>query len=233
MSHSSGVDFRESHHSRRHFVVIILLALTLAVVAAIYARDLRQTRVSAAGERVFVTDIDRWRKTQRERAVETPYDFSLAGDLSALPLQVGEWQGVDIPQNNIEVLILLEPEQYVYRRYRRDDGKFLWLSVIGSKQAKSFHSPQICYTADGWRTEMSSEPIPLDGGGEIYGLRLVAEKEQWTHVALYFYLYPNYLREGDQGTTLFKVTAPLTSSLEETLALEKEFIRLFFTRVNL
>ncbi|NOX63733.1 MAG: exosortase-associated EpsI family protein [Chloroflexi bacterium] len=232
MSDSAGAVAGQPQSSQRHFIVLALFAAALIAVAAIYARDMWQTRVNADGARIFVADIDRWRKTPRERAVASPYDFSLAGDLDALPLQVGDWQGVDIPQNNIEVLILLEPEQYVYRRYRRDDGKFLWLSVIGSRQAKSFHPPQLCYRADGWRTEVASEPIPLQEG-EIYALRLLAEKGKWTHVALYFYLYPDYLREADRGAVLFKVTAPLVGSLEETLALEKAFIREFFTRANL
>jgi len=215
-------------HSRRHLVVLALLVVALIAVAAIYSRDLWQSQFqSDDGYKTFVTDIDRWRRTQRERAVQSIYDFSLGPQLDALPLEIGEWQGANVPQTNIEVQILLEPEEYVYRRYRRPDGKYVWLSVIGSRQAKSFHSPQICYDADGWKTAVTSEPVELEEG-EIYALRLEAQKGRWEQVVLYFYLYPDYLREASAGTVLFKVTAPLEGSLEETLALQKSFIRLFF-----
>jgi hypothetical protein len=228
MSDPAGMAPEVPQHSRRHLVVLALLVVALIAVAAIYSRDLWQSQFqSDDGYNTFVTDIDRWRRTQRERAVQSIYDFSLGPQLDALPLEIGEWQGANVPQTNIEVQILLEPEEYVYRRYRRPDGKYVWLSVIGSRQAKSFHSPQICYDADGWKTAVTSEPVELEEG-EIYALRLEAQKGRWEQVVLYFYLYPDYLREASAGTVLFKVTAPLEGSLEETLALQKSFIRLFF-----
>ena len=49
--------------------------------------------------------------------VTSPYDFSLENDLNTLPLQFDDWSGVDVPQTNLEVFILLEPEQYIQRRY--------------------------------------------------------------------------------------------------------------------
>lgn len=198
-------------------------------MALFYARHLWQPPPAAGSSYGFVADIDRWRRTDRERLVSARYDFSLQGDLASLPLQIGAWQGADIPQTNIEVQILLEPEQYVYRRYTRPDGRYVWLSLIGSRQTKSFHSPQICYTADGWQTEVKSEPVELGGKGEVYALRVNARKEQWEHVVLYFFLYPNSLREANDGAVLFKVTAPLDGSVEDTLALQKAFISEFFS----
>jgi len=218
-------------HSRRPLVVIVLLLLTLAVVAASYGRDVWQSQQIDASAFTYVADIDRWRRTSRERIVEARYDFSLGPQLADLPLQVGEWQGADVPQSNIEVLILLEPEEYVYRRYRRSDGKYLWLSIIGSRQAKSFHSPQICYDADGWQTEVSAEPVELEDG-DLYTFKLQAVKDGWEHVVLYFYLYPDTVRSPDDGTVLFKVTAPLDGTLAETLELQKAFIREFFIRAH-
>ncbi len=215
--------------SQRPLVVLLaLLLLALAAVAVFYGRQLWQPRAEAGASYAFVADIDRWRRTDRERTIAAQYDFSLDGDLASVPLQIGDWQGADIPQTNIEVQILLEPEQYVYRRYSRPDGSYVWLSLIGSRQTKSFHSPQICYTADGWQTEVKSEPIDLSGKGEVYALRVNARKEQWEHVVLYFFLYPNSLREANDGAVLFKVTAPLVGSVEDTLALQKAFIREFF-----
>lgn len=232
MSDSAGVAAEVPQHTRRYLVILLLLIVALAAMGLIYGRDLWQSRFVADDGYVFVTDIDRWRRTQRERAVQANYDFSLGSQLEELPLEIGEWQGADVPQTNIEVQILLEPEEYVYRRYRRDDGKYVWLSIIGSRQAKSFHSPQICYDADGWQTAVASEPVAL-AEGEIYALMLEAQKDRWEQVVLYFYLYPDYLRDANDGTVLFKVTAPLEGSLEETIDLQKGFIRQFFSSVHL
>ncbi len=217
-------------NTQRPLVILVVMTLALLAAIAIYGRDLMAA--PAGDHHTFVADIDRWRSTNRERTIEARFDFSLKADLKALPLQVGEWQGADIPQTNVEVAILLEPEQVVYRRYTRPDGKYVWLSLIGSRQTKSFHSPQICYTADGWQTDVTSEPIELDDGS-LYMLRVEARKDPWEHIILYTFLYPDTLRQAEDGAVLFKVTAPLYGSLEETLAIEKSFIREFFHSARL
>ncbi len=209
-------------------MMIAILAVALLAMAGLYGRDFLQSKVLGQEQGyTFVTDIDRWRKTSRERLVQARYDFSLGPQLHDIPLQIGEWSGEDMPQDNVEVQILLEPEEYVYRRYRNADGKIIWLSIIGSRQAKSFHPPQICYDAAGWSTQVASEDIPLRKGS-IYAMKVGAEKDAWTHIVLYFFLYPDYLRDQSKGVVLFKVTAPLGDSEASTLALEKNFIREFF-----
>jgi hypothetical protein len=180
----------------------------------------------------FVTDIDNWQRTERERVVLSRFNFSLAANLADLPLTLGKWRGVDVPQTNLEVFILLEPEQYVQREYQLPDGRFVWLSLIGSRKSKSFHSPQICYDTDGWQTDVGSEAVSL-AEGEIYALRMVARKTFPTgmkaeHIALYFYLWPSLARNPQDGAVLLKVTAPRYNTVEDTLALEKEFLRLLF-----
>ncbi len=209
-----------------------MLALALVGMFSLLGRDVLESRVFGRDRGyTFLTDIDRWRKTRRERVVRARYDLSLGPQLHDVPLKLGAWVGEDVPQDNIEVQILLEPEEYVYRRYRRADGKVLWLSIIGSRQSKSFHPPQICYDAAGWATEIASEEIPLDSGA-IYALKVRADKDAWTHLVLYFYLFPDYLRDQSQGIVLFKVTAPLGTSEEETLEMEKAFLRQIFLEAD-
>ena len=222
-----------SRDQGRYLLVVVLLAV--AAVGALFITQRSQLGAQKSGEFAFVADIDNWQRTEREQAVITPYDFSLESSLDEIPLQLGDWEGKDIPQTNLEVFILLEPEQYVQRRYILPDGRYIWLSLIGSRQSKSFHSPQICYDTDGWTTDASSEPIPLEEG-ELFALRLMAEKAFTAtatveHVILYFYLWPSYERNPQDGTVLVKVTSPLYDTLEETLALEKDFFSELFTSV--
>ena len=230
-----------SRDQGRYLLIVVVL---LAAVGAMLLISQRNRLGSSADQNAssgdatsakfeFVTDIDNWQRTERERAVTSPYNFSLSGKLSDVPLQLGEWQGQDVPQTNLEVFMLLEPEQYVQRMYRLPDDRYVWLSLIGSRKSKSFHSPQICYDTDGWQTEASSVAVPLNSG-EVYALQLVAKKEfeggnSAEHVVSYFYLWPSYARDAQEGMVVAKVTAPIYDSVEQTVALEQAFFRQLFT----
>lgn len=215
---------------KRYLLVILLLVAAVAGMVLINQRSPLSADVSDGYE--LVADIDNWQRTERERIVRSSFNFSLAANLADLPLTLGKWRGTDVPQTNLEVFILLEPEQYVQRQYDLPDGRFVWLSLIGSHKSKSFHPPPICYEADGWQTDVSSEAVPL-AEGEIYALRLVARKSfpsggHAEHIALYFFLWPSPDRNSQDGTVFLKVTAPPYGTVEDTVALEKEFLRLLF-----
>jgi hypothetical protein len=215
---------------KRYLLVIGVLALAALATASLFWRQAGPAaRVDGYS---LVADISNWQRTERQRVVQSPYDFTLAADLAALPKTLGLWVGEDVPQTNLEVFILLEPEQYVQRRYTLPDGRYVWLSLIGSRKSKSFHAPQICYDADGWRTESASEIVALQAG-DVHALSLVADKAlasggKARHAVLYFYLWPDAARDVGQGTVLVKVTAPIYGSIAETLDMEKDFLRLLF-----
>jgi hypothetical protein len=182
----------------------------------------------------YVSDLDFWQRTPRERTVSAVTHFDLDHDLNDVPLQIGDWQGELRPEQNEEVLILLQPEQYVQRLYRNAEGQAMWLSMVGGRSSQPFHAPDICYDADGWQYNLGSHPVPLAGGGSIYGLYLDAHKqrpdaEQPTeHVVFYFYLFPNDARALSDGIVLFKLTSSRIGTLEETLAIHEDFVRQFF-----
>jgi len=219
-----------SRDSFRYLIVVALLALSLAGVGLfVWLPGQREMPASGAGF-VFLSDIDNWQQTDLRRLVHTAYDFSLGPNLHELPLTLGNWEGVDIPQSNIEVFILLEPDEYLYRLYRNDQGYILWLSLIGSTKSKSFHPPQICYSADGWQTQVSSAGLTLSQG-EVFALRLDASRDDQRHVVTYFYLWPDMSRDPTKGTVLFKVTAPLlldSMSKEDGFLLIQDFVSHIF-----
>jgi len=210
-------------------ILITILLLLLGGTALLVLN--RQSRAAVApGEHVYIADIDNWRQTARQRRVVTPYNFDLGNTLYQLPLQIGTWQGIEVPQTSVEVLITLQPEQYVRRRYRLPDGRYLWLSIIGSHKSKSFHPSEICYSSAGWQTDLTLHATALPGG-KLYALQVIARKKEAEHVVLYFYLWPDGQRDPAAGTVLFKLTAPFMPDAAHTLALEDDFIRLFFSRV--
>lgn len=193
----------------------------------------RSPTLNAADELTYVTDLDFWQRTPRERTVLATAHFDLDHNLTDIPLQVGAWTGEEVPETNEEVLILLDPEQYVQRLYKDDKGRFIWLSMVGGRNSQPFHAPDICYDADGWHYDLGSHATRLDGGGEVYGLWLDAEKampEGYTaeHVVYYFYLFPDARRDQHDGIVLYKLTSGRYGSLDETLAMHEEFTRQFF-----
>ncbi len=213
---------------RRIFLTIFLL---LAGAAALFGLNRQAQSQVAPGEHVFVTDIDNWRQTKRQRQVITPYDFTGGNTLYQLPLQVGDWCGVALPETNEEVMIILQPEQYLRRRYQLPNDRYLWLTIIGSHKSKSFHPSEICYSSAGWQTDVNLHTVKLPGGN-LYALQVIAKKGAQEHVVLYFYLWPAGGRNPTASTVLFKLTAPIMPDVKHTLALEDGFIRLFFSRVE-
>jgi len=220
-----------------HYLVVAVLLCALPVV---YLSQLKLlffgiNPPSVITDNLYVTDLDFWRRTEREMQVSTAAYFDLAHDLNDVPLDVGLWHGENVEESNEEVMILLEPEQYLQRLYQRESGEYLWLSMIGGRSSQPFHAPDICYDADGWQYNLGSYPIELGDGHSLYGLWLEADKvaedgDPLEHIVFYFYLFPNESRKLSDGIVLFKLTSGRHGSVEETLALHADFIRnLFFS----
>lgn len=216
------------------FRTLVVVAILLGGLLVSYASLWGDSGSNQVPGFSYVVDLDYWRRTEREQLVKTDLHFDLAHDLNDVPLQIGEWQGEDVPETNLEVFILLEPEQFVQRLYQDSDGHYLWLTLIGGRNSRSFHPPDLCYDADGWKASLSSQAIFLDEGGEIYGLWLEAHKPgadeaaDFEHMVFYFYLFPDSKRDQADGIVLLKLTSPRYGSVEETLAVQGDFLRHLF-----
>lgn len=219
---------------------ITVLTLLVLAVPFVYFQQLElplwgQTTSAQFTPFTYIADLDFWQRTNRETEVTAVAHFDLAHDLNNVPLTIGNWKGVDVPETNQEVMILLEPEQYIQRLYQNEAGQYIWLSMIGGRSSQPFHAPDICYDADGWQYNLGSQPMQLANGGEVYGLWLEAkkrppgEKNDIEHIVFYFYLFPNAERLLSDGIVLFKLTSPRYGTVEETLAIHADFIQQFFT----
>jgi hypothetical protein len=221
-------------NSRSIIASVVLIAGLLAVYAPQIAPILLGQSSPEPEELEYIVDLDYWQRTNRETAVKAIAHFDLDSDLHNVPLHVGEWVGIETPESNEEVIIMLDPEQYVQRLYRNNSGQYIWLSMIGGRSSKPFHPPDICYDADGWQYNLSSRAVTLDGGGEIHGLTLQAQKvmpndtQPTEHIVFYFYLFPDRDRELQNGIVLFKLTSPQYGSLDETLDMHSDFVRRLF-----
>ncbi|MEA3336869.1 MAG: exosortase-associated EpsI family protein [Chloroflexota bacterium] len=211
----------------RSIIVIGLLALAAGALylSGQFGAVLGQGDVDGFA---LVADIDYWQRTPREQQVAAISPFNLDHDLNEVPMTVGDWQGKDIAQSNIGVYIVLEPEQYVERQYFNPQGQYVWLTMIGGRSSRTFHPPESCYDSYDWQTELSSYAVPLENG-QLHGMLVNAHKDPWDQLSFYFYLFPDRNRDPADGIVIFRVTSPLYDSVDETMALQGEFIRHFFT----
>ena len=225
---------KQSKLSQYFIIAVLLCALPFTYLPRLQPLVATVSATTTDSPNLYIADLDFWRRTERETQVATNAYFDLAHDLNNVPLDVGEWHGVNVAESNEEVMILLQPEQYVLRLYQRENGEYLWLSMIGGRSSQPFHAPDICYDADGWQYNLGSYPIALDNTHSLYGLWLEAHKtgedgEQLEQIVFYFYLFPTASRALNDGIVLFKLTSGRHGTLEETLALHADFIRnLFF-----
>jgi hypothetical protein len=234
---------RPAQHSlRTAFLGVAAVVLLTLGLFAVYREQIDATLFGrapapASAANTYVADLDFWQRTPRETIVGAAAYFDLDHDLNNVPMQVGPWVGEDAPETNQEVMILLEPEQYVQRLYRNDQGQYLWLSMVGGRSSQPFHAPDICYDADGWQYNLGSHAVDLPGG-PLYGLYLDADKQlepgaaSANHVVFYFYLFPDAQRDLADGIVLFKLTSGRYGTVEETLEMQADFVRHLFTGVQ-
>lgn len=219
-------------------VALLLFTGVLVVYAPQLSPMLLGQSQSAADEFRYIADLDFWQRTNRETEVLANARFDLDEDLRNVPLSFGDWTGEEVPESNQEVIILLEPEQYVQRLYSNSKGQYMWLSMIGGRSSQPFHAPDICYDVDGWQYTLSSAAIPLEQGGEIYGLWMEADKifpgddAPTEHVVYYFYLFPNQRRDLGDGIVLFKLTSSRYGTTEETRKVHADFVRQLFVHAE-
>jgi hypothetical protein len=232
------------HSYGRLVALALLLIIGLAVVYGPQFAPTLWGSVQTAGATAgangisYIADLDFWQKTDREIQVFSNVHFDLDNKLTDVPLVLGDWHGKEVPENNQEVMILLDPEQYVQRLYQNSQGQYMWLSMIGGRSSQPFHAPDICYDADGWQYNLSSESIPLDDGGEVHGLWMDASKlfpgkdDKTEQIVFYFYLFPHASRELKDGIVLFKLTSARYGTMEETLKIHADFVRQLFKRAQ-
>jgi hypothetical protein len=235
---SEGMLNKVAASGRTLMLALLLLAGVLVAYSPQFAPALWGRVQSPADTLTYIADLDYWQRTDREIQVVANARFDLDSQLTNVPLTLGDWQGEEVPENNQEVIILLDPEQYVQRLYKNSKGQYMWLSMIGGRSSQPFHAPDICYDADGWQYNLSSKAIPLEDGGEVHGLWMEANKvfpgetKETEHIVFYFYLFPNRSRELKDGIVLFKLTSSRYGTTEETLEIHIDFVRQLFKRAQ-
>jgi EpsI family protein len=119
-----------------------------------------------------------------------PRDVTLDAPLSALPLRIGAWRGVNGPALDPEVGRVLRADDYVDRRYHHANAGVvaLWVAFYASqRQGDAIHSPLNCLPGTGWTPLRHTTPVLRINGGMVPVNRYVIQKRGERQIVLYWY----------------------------------------------
>ena len=137
--------------------------------------------------------------------------------LDLFPDRIGEWQGRQATNLEVEVLNVLKVNDYLMRRYVDVNGHSIWLYVgywatqrRGGAQA---HSPKNCLPGGGWEPVDASRltvklPPPYP---PIEVNRYLIQKDRNMHVVLYWYQAQGHAVASELGAKVAMVRSALMS----------------------
>ncbi len=164
-----------------------------------------------------------------------PRELPLEAPLSAFPLRLDAWRGVEGPAIEPDVARVLRADDYLNRIYQRGNAAVvgLWIAFYASqRQGDAIHSPLNCFPGTGWVPLQHTRPVLSVNGQPFRVNRYVVEKRGERQVVLYWYqgrgrvvaseyankaflLVDGFRRQRTDGA-LVRVTAPVLR--DETLA---------------
>lgn len=119
-----------------------------------------------------------------------PREVQLTEPLTAFPMNLALWRGVEAPPVNEEVARVLAADDYVNRVYRNADGSAvgLWLAFYGSqRQGEAIHSPLNCLPGTGWRPVEHARTV-LHVNGQTFPVnRYVVQKRGQRQLVTYWF----------------------------------------------
>ncbi len=160
--------------------------------------------------------------------------------LDLFPDRIGEWQGRQANNLEVEVLNILKVQDYLMRRYVDANGRSIWLYIgywatqrRGGAQA---HSPKNCLPGGGWEPVDASRltvqlPPPY---APIEVNRYLIQKDRDMQVVLYWYQAQGHAVASELGAkvamvrgalmsrrtdgALVRASSPVTGTVAETTA---------------
>jgi EpsI family protein len=133
---------------------------------------------------VLVLCAGGWARTNGQREVLP------AVPLSAFPLQLEQWRGVNGPELAPEVARVLGADDSINRVYRRPDGTTtgLWVAFYASqRQGDAIHSPLNCLPGTGWTSLQHTRPV-LDVNGRALAVnRYLVQKRGERQLVMYWF----------------------------------------------
>jgi len=173
-------------------------------------------------------------------------------NVSALPLRVGDWVGVE--QHVVSQAVApLARDAVVQREYERADGTAVTVALIYSNKWEGLHPPEHCLVAGGWKVVRETTVDLTYGadhrraranivtaqkppGGELVELYLFADakKTTATWIQQYAELMTRHGRSGGQASCLLLVShqGEKLVNPQDSMAIVKDFTEVFLPHVH-
>jgi hypothetical protein len=234
-----------SFQSRRLTVVAALLMVALLAQWGLSWMPERVTLVEANPAETaevsyrFTVDTEGWGRTSKQSMAMSRYNLSLKGQFASVPMQLGEWRGLDVASNGTDLLGFVSP-QHLFRLYTNSSGRSLWLRLLATSDWQLFyHTPPICYAGNNWQVESESSLALSNGSTAIPVHAFDAHQGSANHRVLYTFLWPSRFRDMSEGATMVELVAPFAGTQNEDQNQSRdraqrdleEFTRLLFTQV--
>jgi EpsI family protein len=176
----------------------------------------------------------------------------LREDLANLPMHMGEWQGMLVPEMDPEVLAVLGVDNYVNRLYFSSDRSAIGLYIgyyQSQREGDTIHSPLNCLPGAGWNpVERKVLSVPIESAPAIRINSIFIVKGLEKQSVLYWYqshgrvvtseywakIYTvlDALRTNRTDAALVRVITPVAATGFEAEALAEQkgigFVKLLF-----
>jgi EpsI family protein len=120
-----------------------------------------------------------------------PEIIPIRQSLSALPMQIDNWEGRQSPEMDAKIMEVLGVDDYIDRVYYNRDlsPASLYIGYYQSqREGDTMHSPLNCLPGAGWNpVKREHISIPVDGGKTIEINKIVIQKGIDKQVVLYWY----------------------------------------------
>lgn len=169
--------------------------------------------------------------------------------LFEFPLQIGQWNGVDVPMED-RIFESLETPYAILKNYTNDQNiKINFVIVWYDDKEIAFHSAAACLGGLGDRVkEDTTYNFQLDNGQNINVGRIVTEKFLSQYLVLYYYINDGYIT-GNQidlrrnvikkrlmfqrtSAAFVRIMMPVTGSQENSEQLIEDFLELTLPLVD-
>jgi len=164
-------------------------------------------------------------------------------DIKTIPIKIGEWQGKDLPIDELTTDIL-ETDAVLLRIYENPKGRQVALAVVYYQDNRvALHLPESCISGAGsFIVKEDVEPIPLPGENDFKANLMQVKGDKGNQVIVYYFestgtrtasykdmrwqRMMNRVRSRSNNGALVRFSTVSSASPEEDLALVKSFMAL-------
>ena len=116
-----------------------------------------------------------------------------------IPLELGKWQGTDVPLEE-RVFEILETKSIINRRYHAENGKEVFLSIVYYPETKvDFHMPEACLGGQGIEIKKFRKSINITNDGHVFTIELnelLLRNGEKDSLVYYFYKAGEFVGSG-------------------------------------